>query len=91
LTRALARQGKLPPDPDGDPARFRSWLNEPIAPRRRSIVSRYLVQHWHDHPELHDRFPAIETDRSAAQSYVDWVRECWYDDTDIDFRLVPGR
>jgi len=89
VARALARQGKLPPDPDGDPARFRGWLNEPIAPRRRSVVSRYLVQHWHDHQALRDMFPAIETDRSAAGAYVEWVRAHWYDETDIDYRLVP--
>jgi hypothetical protein len=100
LTRALAGGGKLlqsgrlmaaaPPDPDGDPERFRAWLNAPIAPRRRSVVSRYLVQHWHDHPELHARLPAIETDRSAALDYVEWVRNHWYEETDIDYRLVPG-
>jgi Glycosyl transferases group 1 len=82
-----------PPDPDGPDATARmvQWLNAPIAPRRRPIVSRYLVQYWHDHAELQERFPAIETDRGAAASYLQWLGEHWHAETDIDYRLVPGR
>jgi hypothetical protein len=82
-----------PPDPDGEEAttRMLTWLNAPVAPRRRPLVSRYLVQYWHDHPELQERFPAVESDRAQAQAYVDWISRCWYTDTDIDHRLVPGR
>jgi hypothetical protein len=82
-----------PPDPDGPEATARlvQWLNAPIAPRRRPIVSRYLVQYWHDHPELQEAFPAIETDRSAASAYVQWIGDHWHAETDIDYRLAPGR
>jgi hypothetical protein len=81
----------MPPDPDGPDAtqQMLRWLNAPIAPRRRAVVSRYLVQHWHDHPELHERFPAIESDRGSATSYVEWIRTAWHEETDIDYRLVP--
>jgi glycosyltransferase involved in cell wall biosynthesis len=92
LRRALAGEGRLPPDPDGPEAtrQLLAWLNRPIAPRRRPVVSRYLVQHWHDHPELQERFPAIETDRAQASAYRDWVVANWEDETDIDYRLIPG-
>jgi hypothetical protein len=54
------------------------------------VVSRYLVQYWHDHPELQRRFPGVESDRGAARAYVDWVREHWHEDTDVPRRLVPA-
>ena len=94
LRRSLERGGRgIPPDPDGPDAtrEIVEWLNAPIAPRRRPIVSRYLVQYWHDHPELQERFPGIEADRAQASAYVEWIGEGWHAETDIDYRLVPGR
>jgi len=94
LQRSLARGGRrTPTDPDGPDAtqQMVQWLNAPIAPRRRPIVPRYLVQYWHDHPELQQQFPAIESDRVQAATYVQWVAEHWHAETDIDYRLVPGR
>ncbi|HEY8217675.1 MAG TPA: glycosyltransferase family 4 protein [Acidimicrobiia bacterium] len=94
LQRALARHGRgCPPDPDAGDAtpQMLRWLNTPIAPRRRPVVSRYLVQYWHDHPELHERFPGIESDRAQARAYRDWVADHWHDETDVDYRLVPGQ
>ena len=92
LRRALELGSRAaPPDLDGPDATVEMvrWLNAPIAPRRRPVVSRYLVQYWHDHPDLQDRFPTIETDRAQAEAYSAWVREHWVTDTDIDWRLVP--
>jgi hypothetical protein len=91
LRRARAGRGRPAPDPedDGGTEAVVAWLNKPFAPRVRPIVSRYLVQYWHDHPELHERFPAIESDRAAGRAYVDWVREHWHDDTDVAEPLVP--
>jgi glycosyltransferase involved in cell wall biosynthesis len=91
LRRARAGRGRPAPDPDesGTDAVI-DWLSKPFAPRVRPIVSRYLVQYWHDHPELHEPFPSIETDRGAARAYVAWVRERWHDETDVPRRLVPG-
>ena len=93
--QAIARRGgrRIPPDPDGPDAteQMVKWLNAPIAPRRRPVVSRYLVQYWHDHPELQERFPAIESDRSRASAYREWIDEHWHAETDIDWRLAPGR
>jgi Glycosyl transferases group 1 len=91
LLRSCLPARLMPPDPDGEDAteRMVKWLNTPVAPRRRSFVSRYLVQYWHDHPELQERFPAVESDRGQAAAYVDWITECWHTDTAIDYRLVP--
>ena len=74
LRRARAGRGRpaLDPDESGTDAVI-DWLSKPFAPRVRPIVSRYLVQYWHDHPELHEPFPSIETDRGAARAYVAWV------------------
>ncbi len=92
LERARTGRGKPAPDPDaeGGTERVLAWLAKPFAPRVRPIVSRYLVQYWHDHPDLHERFPAIESDRASARAYVDWVREHWHDETDVPQRLVPS-
>jgi hypothetical protein len=93
VRQALEHGGRrLPPDlygPDAT-APLLQWLNAPVAPRRRPVVSRYLVQYWHDHPELHERFPGIESDREQATAYVEWLRQSWHADTDIDYRLAPG-
>jgi len=92
LQRSLARQGRRgPPDPDGSDAtrQMVTWLNAPIAPRRRPVVSRYLVQYWHDHPALQERFPTIESDRAQAGAYRAWIGEHWHAETDIDWRLAP--
>jgi hypothetical protein len=90
LRRARAGRGRPAPDPDesGTDAVI-EWLRKPFAPRVRPVVSRYLVQYWHDHPELHERFPAIESDRGAARAYVAWVGDNWHDDTDVPRRLAP--
>jgi glycosyltransferase involved in cell wall biosynthesis len=92
LGRARSGRGRPAPDPDdeGGTEAVLAWLNKPFAPRIRPVVSRYLVQYWHDHPELHERFPVIETDRAAARAYVDWVRDHWHDDTDVPRRLAPS-
>ena len=57
--------------PDG-PDRFVAWCNEPVVPRIRPVVSRYLAQLWSENPRLHETYPDL-TGASAA-GFLDVAR-----------------
>lgn len=75
-----------PPNPDvpGGCAATLAWLNEPVVPVDRPVVSRYLLQYWRDRPELQARFPDLDVGFDAAL-----FGEYWPEPPDADPR-VPG-
>lgn len=73
------------PDPE-DANAFVSWLNEPVFPNRRPVVSRYLHEYWRGRPDLEAHFGPLE--RSFAD-YLEWAQEKGFDETDIPHVLFP--
>jgi len=57
--------------------------------RPRSLLSRYFVQYWRDHDELRRLFPGIESAPSDAGAFVAWLRESWYEVSDVPYQLAP--
>jgi len=68
---------------------MRDWLNYPISPGLDPCLSRYFVQYWRDHDELRRLFPGIERAPADAGAFVAWLRESWYEVTDVPYQLAP--
>ena len=69
---ALAAGG-TPPNPfvAGAADAFVDWLDEPVFPSLRPVVSRYLARLWHDHEDLQRRYPSVVGE--SAEHYLEWV------------------
>jgi len=91
LDEARAGHGLPPPNPDrvGGSDAMRDWLNYSISPGLDPCLSRYFVQYWRDHDELRRLFPGIESAPSDAGAFVAWLRESWYEVSDVPYQLAP--
>jgi hypothetical protein len=87
--RRLRREGGVAvPDPEVDLEGFYAWLNERTFPHQTPVVSRYLHRLWCDRPDLQSHFPDLEAD---PRTYLAFLVERGYHDTDLPHRLLPTR
>lgn len=96
--RALYREGleafeagrkPEPPNPfdPGDEERFVDWLGEPVAPRLRPTISRYLHAIYEARPDLQNAFPNLAG--KDGPLYLEWIRQDGVIQHDIPASLLP--
>jgi len=88
MQRLRREGGDAVPDPELDLDGFLAWLNERVHPARSPVVSRYLHELWRDRRDLQSHFPDIDAN---PRSYLEWLVEHGYADTDVPYRLLPTR
>ncbi len=75
-----------PFDPGGE-ERFMAWLRQPVAPRLRPRISRYLYAIYEARPDLQHAFPNLAG--KDADLFLDWVLEDGVVQHDIPVHLLP--
>jgi hypothetical protein len=88
MRRMRREGGDAVPDPEIDLDGFYAWLDERVFPPRAPVVSRYLHGLWCDRQDLQAHFPNIDAN---PRSYLEWLVEHGYADTDVPHRLLPTR
>ena len=75
------------PDPNDTDA-LMTWLDEPVVPDGRPVVSRYLYEFWRGRPDLQEHFPNVTLDPGG---YLAWLHHHARDETDIPDTVIPTR